>query len=180
MEALLMSPNNTTSRIPSSLSKSFAVIRSFSVLSRGLFTAAASQEMGWFSQDTALAWPGSLCLQMCSVAHGLPALLLGAAGRESHGAQLAAGVTSACRRLSTGFLLCWMVLEADSSCLLDSSENHSPGKRFSNLPHSCKAAAQGPTRGGSQCQLCCSLQGCPQLGGGHQGPSPVRNCFPMA
>lgn len=70
MEALLMSPNNTTSRIPSSLSKPFAVIRSFSVLSRGLFAAAASQEMGWFSQDTALAWSGILCLQMCSVAMG--------------------------------------------------------------------------------------------------------------
>lgn len=56
---LLMSPNNTASQIPSSLSKPFAVIRSFLVLSRGLFAAAMSQEMQRFSSDTALAWPGS-------------------------------------------------------------------------------------------------------------------------
>ena len=77
-----MSPNNTASRIPSSLSKPFAVIRSFLVLSRGLFTAAVSQEMQWFSSDTALAWPSSgssLPFRICSRSFGC---LASSAGRR--------------------------------------------------------------------------------------------------
>lgn len=70
---LLMSPNNTASRIPSSLSKPFAVIRSFLVLFRGLFAAAVSQEMQQFSSDTTLAWPSSgnsLPFRICSGSFG--------------------------------------------------------------------------------------------------------------
>lgn len=70
---LLMSPNNTASRIPSSLSKPFAVIRSFLAPSRGLFAAGVSQETQRFSSDTALAWPGSgngLPLRVCPGSFG--------------------------------------------------------------------------------------------------------------
>lgn len=45
------------------------------------------------------------------------------------------------------FQLCWLVLEAVSSCLLDFSENCPPGKKPFNFSHSWKATAQGLTGG---------------------------------
>lgn len=96
---LLMSPNNTASRIPSSLSKPFAVIRSFSVLSRGLFAAAASQEMQRFSSDTAPAWPGSgnsLPFQICSGSPGCLASSAGHPGCGQGGVRLPQGPSARC------------------------------------------------------------------------------------
>lgn len=150
---LLMIPNNTTSRVPSSLSKPFAVIRSFSVLSRGLFAAAASQEMERFSSDTALAWPGSGSSPSCRSTPWpvgrLPPPPPHGPGRgegespPAMGAEQQLVVYLHAGSLAQDFQLCWVVSEAVSSCLRDSSENCPPGKRLSNSPRSWKAAAQG-------------------------------------
>lgn len=64
-KSCLLNPNNTAFQIPSSLSKSLAVIRSSLVLSRDFSTAAGSQEMQWLLSATALAWLSPAAEAVC-------------------------------------------------------------------------------------------------------------------
>lgn len=151
---LLMSPNNTASQIPSSLSKPFAVIRSFLALSRGLLAAAASQEMQRLSSDTALACPGSrnvLPFWTCSRSLACLASSTGHPGPPEGRSPSDVGTIGQLllKYLHSGRIFsstgCFWRLSPATYWIF--SENFSPGKRPFNFSHSWKAAAQDLTEG---------------------------------